>query len=171
MARAYHAKKLSTKLFEGAIAGLMGGAVAAAILMLIDAFTRTGNAFWHTINAFAMLIPGASTSDAVSTNAFGADFFLGLVLVLLFFILVGIGLTYYVPIVRHFGWSVILLGVVYGVIIWLLVPFFLFSFFNPAVGEKVSNLSLFIASVVGCGVTGWWLDVLHTRSQRNTQYY
>lgn len=166
MAKAYHEKKLTTKLLEGAVGGLAGGAVAAVVLMVIDAVTRAGNSFWHTISAFGSLLTGGGTNG---TPPLGAAFFIGLVALLLFFALIGMGLTSYLPIIRRLGWSAILLGAVYGVLIWLLVPFLLFNFLNPSMGATVSTWALLIASVVGCAVIGWWLDMMESRSQSQSE--
>ena len=82
---------------------------------------------------------------------------LGLLLHLLVFALLGVGLVQYMPLFRRFKIDRILGGAIYGVLVFLTVYWYLLSFLNSNVAANMNLIALFVASVLGGAVMGWWL--------------
>ncbi|HYP19098.1 MAG TPA: hypothetical protein VEY08_03410 [Chloroflexia bacterium] len=154
MAQIYHAKPTSTKLLEGAIAGLLGG-LAFALVMLIADFLTPQRPWWSTFWLIGTILTGTPVAEINRFNIVNIG--LGLLLHLLVFALLGVGLVQYVPLFRRFKIDRILGGAIYGVVVFLSVYWYLVSFFFPGVSANLNLLALFIASVVGGAVMGWWL--------------
>lgn len=154
MAQIYHAKPTSTKLLEGAIAGLLGG-LAFALVMLIADFLTPQRPWWSTFWLIGTILTGTPVAEINRFNIVNIG--LGLLLHLLVFALLGVGLVQYVPLFRRFKIDRILGGAIYGVVVFLSVYWYLVSFFFPGVSANLNLIALFIASVVGGAVMGWWL--------------
>lgn len=154
MAQIYHAKPTSTKLLEGAIAGLIGG-LAFALVMLIADFLTPQRPWWSTFWLIGSILTGTPVAEINRFNVVNIG--LGLLVHLLVFALLGVGLVQYVPLFRRFKIDRILGGAIYGVVVFLSVYWYLVSFFFPGVSANLNLIALFIACVVGGAVMGWWL--------------
>lgn len=149
MAQIYHPKKTSTKLLEGAVAGLLGGAVAALLMMVWDGLVY-GNWFL-TPNALGWLATG-------TPNESTASMLIGLLIHFLLFALIGLGFVQYMPLFRRFNINPILGGAIYGAVIGLLIFFVFLNALKPDIIRAVDNKALIVASAIGGAVIGWWLS-------------
>lgn len=149
MAQIYDPKKTSTKLLEGAVAGLLGGAVAALLMMVWDGLVY-GNWFL-TPNALGWLATG-------TPNESTASMLIGLLIHFLLFALIGLGFVQYLPLIRRFNFNPILGGAIYGAIIGLLIFFVFLNALKPDIIRAVDNKALIVASAIGGAVIGWWLS-------------
>ena len=149
MAQIYHPKKTSTKLLEGAVAGLLGGAIAALLMMVWDGLVY-GNWFLtpNSVGWLAMGTPNEST----------ASMLIGLLIHFLLFALIGLGFVQYLPLFRRFKINPILGGAVYGAIMGLLIYFVFLNALKPDIIRAVDNKALIVASAIGGAVMGWWLS-------------
>jgi hypothetical protein len=154
MARIYQPKPTSTKLLEGAIAGLIGG-LAFAVVMLVADFLTPQRPWWSTFWLLGSIFTGTPVAEINRLNIVNSV--LGLVLHLVVFALLGVGLVQYVPLFRRFKIDRILGGAIYGVLVFLTVYWYLLSFVNPTVSGNMNLIALFVASVLGGAVMGWWL--------------
>ena len=149
MAQVYHPKKTSTKLLEGAVAGLLGGAVVALLMAVWDALLY-GN--WVlTPTAIGWLATGTPSQ---STGAF----LVGLLIHFLLFALIGVGFVQYMPLFRRFNINPLLGGAIYGAVIGLLIFFVFLNAIKPDIIKAVDNKALIVASAIGGAVMGWWLS-------------
>ncbi len=149
MAQVYHPKKMSTKLLEGAVAGLLGGAVVALLMMIWDGLVY-GNWFL-TSNALGWLATGTPNQSMTST-------LIGLLIHFLLFALIGLGFVQYLPLFRRFKINPILGGAIYGAIIGLLIFFVFLNAIKPDIIKTIDNKALLVASAIGGSVIGWWLS-------------
>jgi hypothetical protein len=154
MARVYQAKPISTKLLEGATAGLLGG-VAFVIVMMVADFLTPQRPWWSTFWLIGSIVTGTPLADINTFNI--VTLIVGLVIHLLIFALLGVGLVQYVPLFRRFKIDRIVGGAIYGVVIFLTVYWYLLSFVSPSVAGNMNLITLFVASVLGGAVMGWWL--------------
>ncbi len=154
MARIYQPKPTSTKLFEGASAGLLGG-LAFALVMLIADFLTPQRPWWSTFWLIGSIITGTPMPEINRFNIVTLG--VGLVLHVLVFTLLGVGLVKYVPLFRRFKIDRILGGAIYGVLVFLTVYWYLLSFVSPTAAANMNLIALFVASVLGGAVMGWWL--------------
>lgn len=165
MARVYQAKPTSTKFLEGAIGGLLGG-LAFGIVMSVADFLTPERPWWSTFWLFGTILTGTPVSEINNFNV--VTYALGWLIHLLMFVLLGVGLVQYVPLFRKFKIDRILGGAIYGVIVFLAVYWYLVAFLNSNVSANLNLIALFIASVVGCAVMGWWLKRAATQSGDST---
>ncbi|MEO6458242.1 MAG: hypothetical protein ABIO92_08230 [Chloroflexia bacterium] len=149
MAQVYHPKKTSTKLLEGAVAGLLGGAVVALLMAIWDGLLY-GN--WVlTPTAIGWLATGTPSQ---STEAF----LVGMLIHFLLFALIGLGFVQYLPLFRRFKINPILGGAIYGAVIGLLIFFIFLNAIKPDIIRAIDNKALIVASAAGGAVIGWWLS-------------
>jgi hypothetical protein len=149
MAQVYHPKKTSTKLLEGAVAGLLGGAVVALLMMVWDGLLYGD--WLLTPTSLGWLATG---TPQVST----ASFLIGLLIHFLLFALIGLGFVQYLPLFRRFNINPILGGAIYGAIIGLLIFFVFLNAIKPDIIRAIDNKALIVASAIGGAVIGWWLS-------------
>ena len=154
MAQIYHAKPTSTKLLEGAMAGSLGG-LAFALVMLVADFLTPQRAWWSSFWLLGTIFTGTPVAEINRLNI--VNIVLGLLLHLVVFALLGVGLVQYVPLFRRFKIDRILGGAIYGVLVFLTVYWYLLSFVNSTVSANMNLIALFVASVLGGAVMGWWL--------------
>lgn len=149
MAQIYHPKKTSTKLLEGAVAGLLGGAVAALLMMVWDGLLY-GNWFL-TPNALGWLATGTANQSMTST-------LVGLLIHFLLFALLGVGFVQYLRLFKRFKINPILGGAIYGAIMGLLIFFVFLNSIKPDIIRAVDNKALIVASAAAGAVMAWWLS-------------
>lgn len=154
MARIYQPKPTSTKLLEGAVAGLLGG-LAFVVVMTVADFVTPQRPWWSTFWLLGTILTGTPVSDINHFNI--VAWILGLLLHLVVFALLGVGLVQYVPLFRRFKIDRILGGAIYGVLVFLTVYWYLLSFVSSTVSANMNLIALFIASVLGGAMMGWWL--------------
>ncbi|MDQ3931137.1 MAG: hypothetical protein M3328_18575 [Chloroflexota bacterium] len=154
MARIYQPKRTSTKLLEGATAGLLGGLAFVAVMLVADLLTPL-RPWWSTFWLIGSIVTGTPLAEINRFNI--VTLLVGLVLHLVVFALAGIGLVQYVPLFRRFKIAKEIGGAAYGVLVFLTLYWYLLSFLNANVGANMNYLALFLASVLGGGLMGWWL--------------
>lgn len=151
MARVYHEKSLSAKLLEGAIAGLIGGLATVVLIMILD-LALSGGAWWLTPSAIGSTATGTGSSPA---SGLDTSFFVGLLILLLVFALLGVGFGSYRPLFRQFHINQILGGAVYGAFVWLVLFFLFLRSISPAMG-RINPIAFLVAMIVGGAAIGWW---------------
>lgn len=154
MARIYQPKPTGTKLLEGATAGLLGGLGFAVVMLVSDLLTPL-RPWWSTFWLLGTIFTGTPVAEINRLNI--VNIVLGLALHLVVFALLGVGLVQYVPLFRKFKIDRIVGGAIYGVVVFLTVYWYLLSFVNSTVAANMNLIALFVASVVGGAVMGWWL--------------
>ncbi len=154
MARIYQPKPTSTKLLEGAIAGLLGGLAFVPVMVIADFLTPL-RPWWSSFWLLGSILTGTPPDQITRFDI--VTILAGLVLHLLVFIILGVGLVQYVPLFRRFKIDRILGGAIYGVVVFLTVYWYLLSFVNSTVAANMNLIALFVASVLGGAVMGWWL--------------
>ena len=150
MAQVYHPKKTSTKLLEGLVAGLLGGAVVALLMMVWDGFVY-GNWFL-TPNALGWLTTATPDPQNMTLTL------LGLLIHFLLFALIGLGFVQALPLFRRFNVNPILAGAIYAAIMGLLILFVYLNFVKPDIVKTIDNKALLVTSAIGGAVIGWWLS-------------
>ncbi|HEX8231289.1 MAG TPA: hypothetical protein VF826_18565 [Chloroflexia bacterium] len=154
MAKIYQPKPTSTKFLEGAVAGLLGGLAFVLVMTVADLLTPQ-RPWWSTFWLIGSIATGTPLAEINRFNI--VTQLVGLVLHLLVFTLLGVGLVQYVPLFRKFKIDRILGGAIYGVIIFLTVYWYLLSFLSSTIAANMNLIALFVASVLGGAVMGWWL--------------
>lgn len=149
MAQIYHPKKTSTKLMEGAVAGLIGGLLVAVLMLLWDGLVY--GQWLTTPTAIGRLATGAQGDPTTS-------FLVGLVLHFLLFALIGVGFVQYMPLVRRFKFNALLAGAIYGAVIGLLIFYVFFNSIRPDIVRAIDNKALIVASALGGAAMAWWLS-------------
>lgn len=141
-------------LAEGAVAGLMAGALVAVLMVLVDLLTPQ-RPWWSTPSLFGALLSGTPEGNAKDLNV--AALVLGLVIHFILWALAGAGFVQYRPIFRRFKIDLILGGAIYGLIVYLLFYLYFFWSLKSGITANLNNIALAIASVLGGAVMGWWL--------------
>jgi hypothetical protein len=154
MAQIYYPKKTSTKLAEGAVAGLLGGVVVLPLLALADVLTPE-RSWWSTISLFGAIFTGVRDFNTSSPDM--ASLITGAILVLLVFALSGLGFGNYLVLFRRFKIPAWLGGALYGVFIGGAFMIFLNAWW-PDIVRQQNVLAILIASAIGGAVLGWWLS-------------
>ena len=154
MAQIYYPKKTSTKLAEGAAAGLLGGLVTLPILALADALTPE-RSWWSTVSLFGGIFTGVRNFNTSTPDM--ASLVIGVLLVLAVFALAGMGFVNYLVLFRRFKVPAWLGGALYGVLIGGSFMILLNAWW-PDIVRQQSVLAILIASAIGGAVTGWWLN-------------
>ena len=151
MAQVYYPKKTSTKMVEGATAGLIGGVVATIVTVLADALTPD-RSWWTSISVVGSIFTGEKNFNTASPDM--ASLLIGLVLSLIAYALLGMGLPSYLPLFRRFNIHPALGGAIYGLLIWLAVDVL---FLNGLTSGRLSLLWLLPADLLAGASMGWWL--------------
>ena len=163
MAQIYYPKKTSTKLAEGATAGLLGGLVAVVLMAIIDVLTPE-RSWWSTSSLYGSIFTGAREFNTASPDF--ASLIIGALLVLAVFALAGMGFVNYLVLFRRFKIPAWLGGALYGAL--LNVSFLiLMNAWWPDVVKRQNNIALLIADAIGGAVIGWWMSTRST-SERPT---
>ncbi|MEO8287993.1 MAG: hypothetical protein ABI670_16315 [Chloroflexota bacterium] len=152
MAQIYHPKKTSTKMIEGAAAGLVGGVVVALVMIILDAVLRNGS-WWYTLSLLGSVVYGTAEANVA---AVGAAFVIGTLILLVVFALVGMGFTSYKPLFRRFNIPLWAGGAIYGAFIWLTLFFIFLNAIKPSISGMINQIAFFIASVLGGAALGYW---------------
>lgn len=158
MAKVYHPPKTTTKLAQGAIAGLLGGLAAIAVMFLVDVLTPE-RSWWTTPSSFGSIFTGAQNFNTVTPDP--APLLLGLVVQLAMFALLGMGFINYLRLFTRFGINPILGGALYGALMFVAVLFFLWAVAAAVLARHytiTSYIALLVAFVVAGAVIGWWLE-------------
>jgi hypothetical protein len=158
MAQIYYPKKTSTKLAEGAIAGLLGGAATLPIMAIADVFTPQ-RSWWSSVSLFGAIFTGLRQFNTASPDL--ASLVIGVLLVLVVFALSGMGFVNYIPLFRRFKIPAWLGGVLYGVLIGGSFLIFLNAWWSDIVRQQ-NTIAILIASAVGGAVIAWWLSTRST---------
>jgi hypothetical protein len=153
MAQIYYPKKTSTKLAEGAIAGLLGGAVTLPILAIADAVTPE-RSWWSSISLFGAIFTGVRDFNTSSPDM--ASLIIGVVLVLALFALAGMGFVNYLVLFRRFKVPAWLGGVLYGVLLGGSILILLNAWW-PDVVRQLNTLAILTIFAIGGAVIGLWL--------------
>ncbi len=151
MAQVYYPKKTSAKLLDGAVAGLIGGAVAIVVMVLSD-FITPGRSWWNSTSVVGSIFTGVQNFNTASPDM--ASLLLGVVLSLLVYALIGMGLPSYMPIFRRFNLHPALGGALYGLLVWLFVDVL---FLNALTSGRLNMLWLLPANLLAGAAMGWWL--------------
>jgi len=149
MAQVYHPKKTATKLLEGVVAGLLGGAVVGLLMMVWDGLVY--GRWFLTPNAIGWLATG-TPNESIGTTL------IGLLIHFLLFALIGLGFVQYMPLLRRFNINPILGGAIYGAVMGLLIFFVFLNSIKPDIIRAIDNKALIVASAIGGAVIGWWLS-------------
>jgi ABC-type glucose/galactose transport system permease subunit len=152
MAKVYHPKSTTTKLMEGAIGGLVFGAVMGLIVLLSDLLTPD-RSWWSTISIVGQLVTGQQETNTSAPDM--ASLIIGLLINLVLVVLIGIGFGYYMPLFRRFNVHPIIGGVIYGLVIWIVLDLL---FLAPATGNRVNLIWLLVADLLGGAALGWWFS-------------
>ncbi len=164
MAQVYQPKTTSTKLIEGVVAGLIGGVVTIAVMAIADfiitppppatpsPYTVSSGVWWLTPSAIASLVTGQSQA---SQDVLDSSYFVGLLLILAAFIVLGIGFGQYRPLFRIFKINPVLGGAIYGAFVWLAVFFLFLRSINPPMG-RINPIAFLVAMTLGGAAIGWW---------------
>jgi hypothetical protein len=158
MAQIYYPKKTSTKLAEGAIAGLIGGAATLTVLALFDVFTPE-RSWWTTISLFGSTFTGVRNFNTASPDL--ASLVLGVLLVLAVLTLAGVGFINYLVLFRRFKIPAWLGGATYGVLIGGSFMILLNAWW-PDIVRQQNVLAVLIASAIGGAVVALWLSTRPT---------
>ncbi|HET9494575.1 MAG TPA: hypothetical protein VFR15_10115 [Chloroflexia bacterium] len=158
MAQIYYPKKTSTKLAEGAIAGLLGGAVTLPVLAIADAAIPE-RSWWSSISLFGAIFTGVRDFNTASPDM--ASLIIGVVLVLSLFALAGMGFVNYLVLFRRFKVPAWLGGVLYGVLLGGSI-LILFNAWWPDVVRQLNTPAILIVFAMGGAVIGWWLSTRPT---------
>ena len=161
MAQVYHPKKTSTKLLEGVVAGLLGGAVVALLMAIWDGLLY-GN-WLLTPNALGWLATGTSNDQSMTSTL------IGLLIHFLLFALIGLGFVQALPLFRRFKINPILGGAIYAAIMGLLILFVYLNFIKPDIVRTIDNKALLVASAIGGAVIGWWVSRPAPATESETQ--
>lgn len=151
MAQAYYPKATSTRLAEGVVAGLLGW-VAFSVLVVLGDLLIPSRSWWTSLGLFGTPITGVTNFNTPTMDV--GPVLVGVVVVLVLFVLLGVGLVYYMPLFRRFRLHPLIGGALYGVLMWLVLGL---ALFNPLTGGRFNLVTLFIADVVAGAVMAWWL--------------
>jgi hypothetical protein len=152
MARVYYPKKTSTKLLEGATAGLLGGAAVFVVMVLADLLTPN-RSWWTSAGVVGSLFTGVTNLNTRVPDM--SPFLIGVLLTIAGFALFGIGLVYYMPLFRRFNINPILGGAIYGLILWVAIDLLIL---NPITGGRLNLVTLLVADLIAGAAMGWWLS-------------
>lgn len=153
MAQVYHPKKMSAKLLDGAVAGILGGLVATIVTVLADMLTPN-RSWWTSISVIGSIFTGVKDFNTASPDM--GSLLIGLILGLLIFAILGMGLPSYLPIFRRFNIHPVLGGALYGLLIWLFLDLL---FLNGLTSGRLSMLWLLPADLLAGAAMGWWLSM------------
>ena len=158
MAQIYYPKKTSTKLAEGAVAGLLGGAASLPVMAVADVLTPQ-RSWWSTISLFGGIFTGSRDFNTASPDL--AALAIGVLLVLAVFALGGLGFVNYLVLFRRFKVPAWLGGALYGVLLGGSFLILLNAWWSDIVRQQ-NVLAILIASAIGGAVIGWWLGARPT---------
>ena len=158
MAQTYYPKKTSTKLIEGAIAGLLGGAVTLVVMVLID-LVWPERSWWYTVSLFGGIFTGRDRFNTASPDI--ASLIIGVLLVLAVLTLAGMGFINYLVLFRRFKIPAWLGGATYGVLIGGSFMILLNAWW-PDIVRQQNVLAVLLASAIGGAVFAWWLSTRPT---------
>jgi hypothetical protein len=161
MAQIYYPKKTSTKLAEGAVAGLLGGAATLPILAAADAMTPD-RSWWSTVSLFGAVFTGVRNFNTASPDM--GSLAIGVLLILAFFALAGIGFVNYVPLFRRFRIPAWIGGALYGVLLGGSILILLNAWWSDIVRQQ-NIVAIMVIFAIGGVVIAWWLSTRST-SQR-----
>lgn len=148
---------------EGAIAGLLGGAVLIAVMLVADALT-SGRSWWTSTSLVGSLITGVKDFNTVSPDI--GSLLIGILLTLVAFALFGMGFVGYVPLLRRFKINSLIAGAIYGLLLWLAVDVI---FLNPLLGGRLDLIWLLVADILAGVVIAWWLGRMSSTGQKPAQ--
>jgi hypothetical protein len=163
MAKVYYPKSKASKYIDGAIAGLVGGAVAIFVGALAD-FLTPNRSWWFSNSVIGSIFTGVQDFNTASPDM--PSLLLGVTLSLLAFVLFGLGLPSYMPLFKHFKIHPALGGALYGLLLWLLVDVLVL---NGITGGRLNLIVLLLANLAGGAAMGWWLQRASTRPARVPQ--
>ena len=152
MAKVYYPKSKTTKLLDGAIAGVMGG-VAWVIVMALTDFLTPARSWWTSTSVVGSIFTGVQDFNTASPHM--PSLLLGVLITLVLFALFGLSLPSYMPIFRHFNIHPALGGALYGLLLWLLVDLLVL---NGLTGGRLNLLWMLLAKLVAGAVMGLWLQ-------------
>jgi len=158
MAQVYYPKKTYEKYLNGAVAGLLGGAIVAVVATIADILIPD-QSWWTSLSIVGSIFTGATNFNTASPD--WTSWLIGLVSTLLAFVLFGMGLVGYLPLFRRFSVHPILGGLVYGLLLWVFVDLI---FLNPLTGGKLNMIVLLVADLIAGAAMAWWLS-WSTRAQ------
>jgi hypothetical protein len=158
MAQIYYPKKTSTKLAEGAVAGLLGGAATLPVLAVADALTPD-RSWWSTISLFGAVFTGVRNFNTSSPDL--GSLAIGVLLILAFFALAGIGFVNYVPLFRRFKIPAWIGGALYGLLLGGSILILLNAWWSDIVRQQNIVAIMFIFAIGGV-VIAWWLSTRAT---------
>jgi hypothetical protein len=163
MAKVYYPKSKASKYLDGAIAGLVGGAVAILVGVLTDLLTPE-RSWWSSNSIIGSIFTGVQNFNTASPDM--PSLLLGILLTLAAFALFGLGLPSYMPLFRHFRIHPALGGALYGLLLWLLVDLLVL---NGLTGGRLNIWWLLVANLAAGAVMGLWLQWSSTRTARTPQ--
>jgi hypothetical protein len=158
MAQIYYPKKTSTKLAEGAVAGLLGGAVTLPVLAVADAAIPE-RSWWSSISLFGAIFTGVRDFNTSSPDI--ASLIIGVVLVLALFALAGMGFVNYLVLFRRFKVPAWLGGVLYGVLLGGSILILLNAWWSDIL-RQLNVLVILAIFAIGGAVIGTWLGTRPT---------
>ena len=153
MARVYYGKSTGEKMVDGAVAGLVGGAVVLAVMFLVDALTPN-RSWWTTPSIIGSLF--TNVQDFNTTSPDMASLLLGVLLHFSIVALIGVGFVFYRPLFFRFNINLMVGGAIYAAVMWLLVYLIFFNFIRPDIPARLNMIVLLIAMVIGGAAMGWW---------------
>src|SRR5688500_5110729 len=160
MAKVYYPKSKASKYLDGAVAGLVGGAVFIFVLALTD-FLTPERSWWFSNSVIGSIFTGVQDFNTASPDM--PSLLLGILLSLAGFALFGLGLPSYMPLFRHFKIPPALGGALYGLLLWLLVDLLVL---NGLTGGRLNIWWLLLANLAAGAAMGWWLQRAASRPAR-----
>jgi hypothetical protein len=136
---------------DGAVAGLLGGAITAVVGTLGDVLTPD-RSWWTSLSVIGSIFTGASNFNTASTD--WGSWIIGLAITLVAFALFGMGLVSYLPLFRRFNLHPVLGGLLYGLLLWVFVDLI---FLNPLTSGRLNMIVLLVADLLAGAVMAWWL--------------
>jgi hypothetical protein len=154
MAQIYYPKKTSTKLAEGAFAGLLGGAVTLPVLALADVITPD-RSWWSTVSLYGAAFTGLRNFNTPSPDI--ASLVLGVLVILAFFVLAGMGFVNYIPLFRRLRVPAWLGGALYGVFLGGSILILLNAWWSDIVRQQ-NVIAILVIFALGGVVIALWLS-------------